>query len=140
MICWFRDGVATGSEPAMRFLKTVLHSDGRRRDAAVRSMEPALFALAATCDGDLAAYCFMAACLWPPPDGESVPDAVGRASRAAAQGFFRLLASGAHAAGPASVATEGFFRVGLGFPRGLSEVLAAYAAKGLTTVRYPPPD
>ena len=127
------------TEPATRFLKTVLYSDGRRRDAAVRSMEPALFALTATRDGDLAAYCFMAACLWPPPDGESVPDAAGRASRAASQEFFGLLASGAQAAGPESVATEGFFRVGLGFPRGLSETLAAYAAKGLTTVRYPPP-
>ena len=123
----------------MRFLTTVLHSGGCRRDAAVRSMEPALFALAATCDGDLAAHCFMAACLWPPPGGESVPDAASRASRAAARAFFRLLASGAQAAGPASVATEGFFRVGLGFPRGLSELFAAYAAKGLATVRYPPP-
>lgn len=132
--------MATGGEPATRFLATVLYSDGGRRDAAVRSMEPALFALVATCDGDLAAYCFMAACAWPPPGDEAVPDAACRPCRSTTQEFFRLLASGARAAGPASVATEGFFRVGLGFPRGLSEALAAYAAKGLTTVRYPPPD
>lgn len=125
------------NEPVSQFSSLILFPAGRRCDIAVRSMEPALFALAATTDGDLASHCFIAACLWPPPGGESREDVASRPLRAASRSFFRLVASGAKAAGPQSIAAVDFFRVGLELPRGLSELFAAYAAKGLVTTRYP---
>jgi len=130
-------GVTPNNEPVRRFCAHVLFPGGRRCDIAVRSMEPALFALTATLDGDLASHCFVAACVWPEPGGEAREDVAEPRARSVSRSFFRLVASGAAAAGPESVATEDFYLVGLDLPRGLSELFAAYAAKGLGPTPYP---
>lgn len=125
-------------EPIRKFQSLVLFPDGKRCDVAVLSMEPALYALTATLDGGLAAHCFIAACIWPAP-GEPEREDIGELRlRRVCRAFFNVLASAADAGGPSAVSTPDFFRLALGFSGGLSELFAAYAAKGAATTYYPP--
>jgi len=139
LYCFTASGhcVASPNEPVKRFCDHVLYPQGRRCDIAVMSMEPALFALTATLDGDLAAHCFVAACVWPPPGAPAREDIGEPRGMALSRGFFRLVASGAAAAGAESVATADFYSAGLDLPGGLSELFARFAAAGLGPGGYP---
>lgn len=125
-------------EPVRKFQSLVLFPGGKRCDVAVLSMEPSLYALTATLDGDLAAHCFIAACVWPAPGSPERGDVGELRLRRVSRAFFGVIAAAAEAGGPPAVATPDFFRLALGFPGGLSELFAAYAAKGAATSRYPP--
>ncbi len=125
-------------EPVRKFQSLVLFPGGKRCDVAVLSMEPSLYAMTATMDGDLAAHCFIAACVWPAP-GEPERENVGELKlRRVCRAFFGVLSAAAEAGGPPAVSTPDFYRLALGFPGGLSELFAAYAAKGAATSSYPP--
>lgn len=125
-------------EPVRKFQSLVLFPGGKRCDVAVLSMEPALYALTAALDGHLAAHCFIAACIWPAP-GEPGREDVGELRlRRVCRAFFGVLSAAAEAGGPESVSAPDFFRLALGFPGGLSELFAAYSAKGAVSIRYPP--
>lgn len=120
------------NEPVKRFHNLILQPDSRRCDIATLSMEPALFSLTATLDEALASYCFIAACIWPAPGRPRRKDIESnRRLRRVVDVFFEIIGHGAQAGGPESISTVDFFRIGLGMTAGMSELFAAYAAKGL---------
>jgi len=131
-------GMVPVREPVRKFQSLVLFPDGKRCDVAVLSMEPSLYALTATLDGALAAHCFIASCVWPAPGEPERMDVGELRLRRVCRAFFGVLAAAAEAGGPPAVSTPDFFSLALGFPDGLSELFAAYSAKGTATASYPP--
>jgi len=125
-------------EPVRKFQSLVLFPSGTRCDVAVLSMEPSLYALTATLDGSLAAHCFIAACIWPAPGDPDRLDVGELRLRRVCRAFFGVLAAAVDAGGPMATSTPDFFRLALGFPSGMSELFAAYSAKGAATEYYPP--
>lgn len=124
------------SEPVTQFHALVLMGGKSRRcEIVISSMEPALFALAATGDADLAAHCLICSSIWPGQGRRRRDIEKDAYLRDVIRAFFYVLTE---VNDLAELATPKFYNRVLDFPVPLSKLFAGYAAKGLAAENYPP--
>ena len=124
------------SEPVTQFHALVLMGGKSRRcEIVLSSMEPALFALAATGDADLAAHCLICSSIWPGQGRRRRDIEKDPYLRDVIRAFFYVLTE---VKDLSELATPKFYSRVLDFPVPLSKLFADYAAKGLAAENYPP--